>query len=177
MIDVSPLFNDHMNGKGWYVEPNYKHIILCLTIEVIQIEGTFHHFECLPMFYNKCSLIPSFSYFWKWASWLNSMIVPKGEQKSKQGNRWEMLQRSELIEYYRKWENRCHATNDQVFLLNFTLTTVIKSRNYLSIKLQFVFVEKSIPKIVELFKKAYNVRTFEKHLVQLNLLMDIVSNI
>jgi hypothetical protein len=52
-----------------------------------------------------------------------------------------MLQRSELIEYYKKWENRCHAMNDQVFLLNSTLTRIIKSRNYFSIKLQSIVVE------------------------------------
>jgi hypothetical protein len=52
-----------------------------------------------------------------------------------------MLQRNELIEYYKEWENRCHATNDQVFLLNFTLTRIIKSRNYFSIKFQSIVVE------------------------------------
>jgi hypothetical protein len=61
------------------------------------------------------------------------MIVPKGERKCEQGSRWDMLQRNELIKSYRRWESRCHATNDQVFLLNFTLTTVIKSKNYFSI--------------------------------------------
>jgi len=47
-----------------------------------------------------------------------------------------MLHKNELIEFCKEWENRSHATNDQVFLLNFTLTRVIKSRNYFSIKLQ-----------------------------------------
>jgi hypothetical protein len=65
LTDVRPLLNDHMIGKGWYAKPNYRHIILGLTNEVIQIEGTFHHFECLTMFYNKCSLIPSFPNFRK----------------------------------------------------------------------------------------------------------------
>ncbi len=165
LIDVCPLLNDHMIGKGWYVEPNYRHIILGLTIEVIQSEGTFCHFECSPMFYNKCSLIPSFPNFWKLASQLNSMIVPKGEQKCEQDSRWDMIQRSKLIESCRKWENRCHAVNDQVFLLNFTLTTVIKSRNYFSIKPQSILVEGFIPKIIELFRRTYNVRVFEKHRV------------
>jgi hypothetical protein len=54
-----------MIGKGWYVEPNYRHTILGLTNEVIHIERTFCHFECLTMFYNKCSLIPSFLDFRK----------------------------------------------------------------------------------------------------------------
>ncbi len=35
----------------------------------------------------------------------------------------------------------------------------------------------SIPKIIELFRTTSNARAFEKHLVLLNLLMDIVSNI
>jgi len=63
LIDVHPLLNDHMIGKGWYAKPNYKHIILGLTNEIIQIEGTFCHFECSTMFCNKCSLIPSFPNF------------------------------------------------------------------------------------------------------------------
>ncbi len=50
LINFGPLLNDHMIGKGWYVEPNYKHIILGLKNEIIQIEGTFHHFECSTMF-------------------------------------------------------------------------------------------------------------------------------
>jgi hypothetical protein len=64
-----------------------------------------------------------------------------------------------------------------VFLLNSTLTRIIKSRNYFSIKLQSIVVEWSIPEIIELFKKAYNVGAFEEHLTLLNLLMDIESNI
>jgi hypothetical protein len=154
-----------MIGKGWYVEPNYRHIILGLIIEVIQSERTFRHFECSPMFYNKSSLIPSFPIFWKLANQLNNMIVPKGEQKCEQDSRWDMLQRSELIESCRKWENRCHVVNDRVFLLNFPLTTVIKSRNYFSIKPQSILVKGFILEIVELFRRAYNVRVFEKHLV------------
>jgi len=67
------------------------------------------------------------------------MIVPKGERKCE--HRWDMLKKSELIKYYKEWENRCHAMNDQVFLLNFTLARIIKSRNYFSIKLQSVVVE------------------------------------
>ncbi len=63
MIDVRPLLNDHMIGKGWYVKFNYRNIILGLTNEVIQIEGTFRHFECLIMFCKKCSLIPNFQIF------------------------------------------------------------------------------------------------------------------
>ncbi len=63
LIDVHPLLNDHMIGKGWYAKPNYKHIILGLTNEIIQIEGTFCHFECSTMFCNKCSLILSFPNF------------------------------------------------------------------------------------------------------------------
>ncbi len=105
------------------------------------------------------------------------MIVPKGESKCEQGSRWDMLQRNELIKSYRRWESRCHATNDQVFLLNSTLTKVIKSKNYFSIKLQSILAKGSILKIVKLFKRASNVRAFEKHLILLNLLMDIVSNI
>ncbi len=31
LIDVHPLLNDHMIGKGWYAKPNYKHTILGLT--------------------------------------------------------------------------------------------------------------------------------------------------
>jgi len=69
------------------------------------------------------------------------MTVPKGERKCEQCSRWDMLQRSELIEYYKEWENRCHTMNDQVFLLNSTLTRIIKSRNYFSIKLQSIVVE------------------------------------
>jgi hypothetical protein len=63
LIDVHPLLNDHMIGKGWYAEPNYKHTILGSTNEIIQIEGTFCHFECSTMFCNKCSLILSFPNF------------------------------------------------------------------------------------------------------------------
>jgi hypothetical protein len=63
LIDVCPLLNDHMIGKGWYDEPNYKHIILGLKNEIIQIEGTFCHFECSTMFCNKYSLILSFPNF------------------------------------------------------------------------------------------------------------------
>jgi hypothetical protein len=174
LIDVHPLLNDHMIGKGWYVEPNYKHIILGLTNEIIQIEGTFRHFECSTMFYNKCSLIPNFPNFQKQASQLNSMIVPKGERKCEQGSRWDMLQRRELIKSCKGWESRCHAINDQMFLLNSKLTRVIKSRNYFSIKLQSILVKGSIPNIIELFKRASNVRAFEEHLILSNLLMDIV---
>ncbi len=90
---------------------------------------------------NKCSLIPSFPYFHKRASQLNNMIMPKGERKCEQCSKWDMFQRSELIEYNKEWENRCHATNDQVFLLNSTLTRDIKSRNIFSIKLQSIIVE------------------------------------
>jgi hypothetical protein len=68
LIDVRPLLNDHMIGKGWYAKPNYKHTILGLTNEVVQIEGTFCHFECSTMFCNKCSLILSFPDFQKRAS-------------------------------------------------------------------------------------------------------------
>jgi hypothetical protein len=57
------------------------------------------------------------------------------------------------------------------------LTRVIKSRNYFSLKLQFVLVEGCIPEIVELFRRVFNVRAFEKHPTLLNLLMDIVFNI
>jgi len=103
--------------------------------------------------------------------------MPKGERKCEPCSRWEMLQRSELIEYYKEWENRCHATNDQVFLLNSTLTRIIKSRNYFSIKLQSIVVEWSILEIIELFKKASNVGAFEEHPTLLNLFMDIESNI
>ncbi len=55
--------------------------------------------------------------------------------KCEQGGRWDMLQRSEFIKSYGKWESRCHAANDQVFLLDFTLTKIIKSIYYFSIKL------------------------------------------
>jgi hypothetical protein len=75
LIDVHPLLNDHMIGKGWYAEPNYTHIILGLTNEVIQ--RTFRHFECLTLFYKKCFLIPSFPNFRKWSSQLNSMTMSK----------------------------------------------------------------------------------------------------
>jgi hypothetical protein len=105
------------------------------------------------------------------------MTMTKGERKCEQGSRWDMLHKSEPIEFHREWESRCHATNNHVFLLNFTLTRVIKSRNYFSIKLQSNLDEESIPDIIELFKKASNVGAFEEHLVLLNLLMDIVSNI
>jgi hypothetical protein len=54
-----------MIGKGWYVKPNYKHNILGLTNEIIQIERTFRHFECLIMSCNKCSLILNFPNFQK----------------------------------------------------------------------------------------------------------------
>jgi hypothetical protein len=115
LIGVRLLLNDHMIGKGWYAEPNNRHTILGLTNEVIQIEGTFHHFECLTMFCNKCPLIPSFPNFRKHASWLNNMTMPKGEQKCEHCSRWDMLHRSELIEFCRKWESRCHAANGHVF--------------------------------------------------------------
>jgi hypothetical protein len=88
-----------------------------------------------------------------------------------------MLQRSELIESCREWESRCHAANDHVFLLNSILTRVIKSRNYFSIKLQFVLIEGSIPKIAKLFRRVSNVKAFEEHPVLLNLLMDFSFNI
>ncbi len=103
--------------------------------------------------------------------------MPKGKWKCEQGCRWDMLHKSELIEFCKEWKSRCHATNDQVFLLNFTLTRVIKSRNYFSIKLQSDLNEWSIPEIIEFFRRTYNVGAFEKHLVLLNSLMDIVSNI
>jgi len=74
LIDVCPLLNDHMIGKGWNVDPNYRHTILGLTIE-----RTFCHFECSTMFYNKYSLIFSFLDFQKWPSQLNNMTMPKGE--------------------------------------------------------------------------------------------------
>ncbi len=64
-----------------------------------------------------------------------------------------------------------------MFLLNSILTKVIKSRNYFSIKLQFVLVEGFILKIVELFRRFFNVRAFEDYPVLLNLFMDIVFNI
>jgi hypothetical protein len=105
------------------------------------------------------------------------MIVPKGEQKCEQGSRWDMSERREFIKSCRGWESRCHAVNDQVFLLNSTITRVIKSRNYFSIKLHSILGKGSIPEIAELFRRAYNVRAFEEHLVLLNLLMDIDSNI
>jgi len=57
------------------------------------------------------------------------------------------------------------------------LTRVIKSRYYFSIKLQLVLAKGYIPKIINFFKKAFNVGTFEKHLVLLNLLMNIVFNV
>jgi hypothetical protein len=68
LIDVRHLLNDHMICKWWYVEPNYEHIILGLTNEVIQIKRTFCHFQCSTIYCNKCSLIPIFLDFWKWAS-------------------------------------------------------------------------------------------------------------
>jgi hypothetical protein len=64
-----------------------------------------------------------------------------------------------------------------VFLLNSTLIRVIKSRNYFSIKFQSILAEGSILEIAELFRRASNVGAFEKHLIVLNLLMDIVYNI
>jgi hypothetical protein len=63
LIDVRPLLNEHMISKGWHDEPNYKHIILGLTNEIIQIERTFCHFECSTMFCNKCSLTITFPNF------------------------------------------------------------------------------------------------------------------
>jgi hypothetical protein len=108
LINVHPLLNDHKIGKVWYVEPNYRHTILGLTNEVIQIERTFRHFEYLTMYYNKCSLIPSFLNFWKWASWLNNMTMPKCEQSS----RWDLLQKNEFAKSCRKVESRCHVAND-----------------------------------------------------------------
>ncbi len=77
--------------------------------------------------------------------------MPKGERKCEQGSRWDMLHKSEPIEFHGERESRCHATNNHVFLLNFTLTRVIKSRNYFSIKLQFDLDEGSILEIIELF--------------------------
>jgi hypothetical protein len=88
-----------------------------------------------------------------------------------------MLHKSEPIEFRREGESRCHATNNHVFLLNSTLKRVIKSKNYFAIKLQFDLDEGSILEIIELFRRASNVGAFEEHLVLLNLLMDIVSNI
>jgi hypothetical protein len=88
-----------------------------------------------------------------------------------------MLQRKELMKSCRGWESECHATNDQVFLLNFTLTRVIKSKKYFSIKLQSILAKGFILKIAKLFRIAFNVGAFEEHLVLLNLLMDIISNI
>jgi hypothetical protein len=78
-IDVRPLLNDHMIGKGWYVEPNYKHTNLSSTNETIQIQYAFHHFEFDTIFCNKCSLLFLFSYFGKQTSQLNNMTMPKGE--------------------------------------------------------------------------------------------------
>jgi hypothetical protein len=88
-----------------------------------------------------------------------------------------MLKKKELIKSCKRWESRCHATNDQMFLLNSTLTRVIKSRNYFSIKLQSILTKGSIPEAVELLRRTSNVKAFKEHLVLLNLLMDIVSNI
>jgi hypothetical protein len=105
------------------------------------------------------------------------MTMPKGEQKCEQGSRWDMLHKSEPIEFHREWESKCHATNNHVFLLNSTLTRVIKSRNYFSIKLQSNLDEGSTPNIIELFRRAFNVGAFEEHLILLNLLVDVVSNI
>jgi hypothetical protein len=68
LIDVLPLLNDHMISKGWYAKPNYEDTILGLANEVIQIIGTFCHLQCLTIYCNKCSLIPSFLDFWKWES-------------------------------------------------------------------------------------------------------------
>ncbi len=87
--------------------------------------------------------------------------MPKGERKCEQGSRWDMLHKSELIEFRRKWESRCHETNNHVFLLNFTLTRVIESRNYFSIKLQSDLDEGSILEVIELFRRASNVGAFE----------------
>ncbi len=63
-IDVHPLLNDHMIGKGKYVEPSFKHIRLSSTNETIQI----HHFEFDAIFCNKCSLFFRFPYFGKQTS-------------------------------------------------------------------------------------------------------------
>ncbi len=63
MIDVHPLLNDHMISKEWYAKPNYEDTILGLANEVIQIKGTFCHFQCSTIYCNKCSLIPSFLIF------------------------------------------------------------------------------------------------------------------
>jgi hypothetical protein len=68
LIDVLPLLNDHMISKGCYAKPNYEDTILGLANEVIQIIGTFCHLQCLTIYCNKCSLIPSFLDFWKWES-------------------------------------------------------------------------------------------------------------
>ncbi len=37
LIHICLVLNDHMIGKGWYAELKYKHTILGLTNEVIQI--------------------------------------------------------------------------------------------------------------------------------------------
>ncbi len=67
------------------------------------------------------------------------------------------------------WERTCHARNDQVLLLNVALTRVTKLKNIFLLKLQFALVEGSLPKNIELFKRASNVRVVEEHFVLLNL--------
>jgi hypothetical protein len=61
---VHLLLNDHMIGKGKYVELNYKHSRLSSTNETIQI----HHFEFDAIFCIKCSLFLRFPYFGKQTS-------------------------------------------------------------------------------------------------------------
>jgi hypothetical protein len=69
------------------------------------------------------------------------MIVPKGEWQCEQGSRWDKLQRSELIESYRKWESRCHAIG--VFI-EFYIDKGNKIKKLLFNKVQSVLVEGSI---------------------------------
>ncbi|CAM6121444.1 unnamed protein product [Calypogeia fissa] len=105
------------------------------------------------------------------------MVVPRGERVAQQGTKLEHLQREELIESIRVWENRAELYSDQGFLLSQSLTRVVAAKSYLQKKLQSTLREGSLPEIVELFRKATDSGAFEKRNVLYNMLIDTKSNL
>ena len=75
MVDIRLLLKDLNCTKEWYQDPNYTCTILSSSSEIVHIEGTFCHCGCDIIFYNKCSLIPSYQDFQKHTNQFRSVIV------------------------------------------------------------------------------------------------------
>lgn len=154
IIDIQLLKYDLKPGKEFFA-------VLLYTFKsfdkdgnyILNIDGTFCHYQCEGSFCSKCASIPFMPDFRKRVICGHQTLEKRGERILKPGCMLDYLQHQELLECAREWQKRCYAWSLEVYTLNHALITSTKSKLYLETKLRNVLREQSLPEVAEYFKE------------------------